>query len=100
MTFTGDGTNLLHIIVLFANSIKEIVLSLDNIQFLDAPFSLFDVIIAIVLIELIFWFILRVITSRDSISDSYSGEAGQYRIYGETMETSSETIDGEEILHE
>jgi uncharacterized membrane-anchored protein YitT (DUF2179 family) len=65
MGFTGTGILLITLITFFGKSVGMILTSFDNIQFLDAPFSLLDVFIAIMLWELMSWYIIRLITSKE-----------------------------------
>lgn len=65
MPFNGTGTNLLNLITVYANGIGSVFMSLDGIQFFDAPFSILDVIVALLLFKLITWFIIRIITQRE-----------------------------------
>jgi hypothetical protein len=73
MPFTGDGSGTLSIIAFFASGVGAIFSSLDNIQFFDAPFSILDIFVAILVWELVSWFIIRLITSKDKQENDYTG---------------------------
>ncbi len=103
MDFVGTGVNLAKLIGLFATTIRNIFTSLDNVQFMDTPFSLMDIWIAIILLEIIFWYIIKVITTKDwdSSSGSFESPQANYSQYVESYESSSSNINyDEEILHE
>jgi len=74
MTFIGTAENLLSIITFFASSVGAILLSTDEIQFMDAPFSILDIFIAIMLFELIYWYIIRLISAKDKDYDKWGAE--------------------------
>ncbi len=102
--FTGNGSNTMAIITFFANGVGAVFSSLDNIQFLDAPFSILDVFVAVLLWRLIAWYILRIIIGKDTDAEGYSlTEEEKYKQYGETLKSSAteDEIDfSEEIVHE
>lgn len=103
MTFTGAGIGLLQIIIFFSNSIKNIFIGLDNIQFFDSPFSLLDIFIALILWDLISWFIIRVITGKNLEKEGFESEQAKYDQYGESYHTAAtdDEIDfSNEVLHE
>ncbi len=88
--FTGNGSNTIALVTFFANGVGTIFNSLDDIQFLDAPFSILDVFIAVILWRLITWYILRIITGKDTDTEGYSlTEEEKYKQYGETLKSSA-----------
>lgn len=102
--FTGNGAGLLQTIQFFTYGVGTIFNSLDNVQFFDAPFSILDVFIAVLLWELVSWYIMRIINKTDTreAPNEYV-EAQAYAQYGETSvssATESQIDFSEEILHE
>ncbi len=97
-----DGYDLINLISMFTETIISIFNGIRGVSFMDTPFNLLDVYIAIMLLELIFWYILRLITSQnwDSGSGNFESEQAEYSQYGETYESSADRIDGDEILHD
>ncbi len=104
MTYDYTGNYLLALITFFAVSIGNIFTSLDNVPFFDAPFSILDVFIAILLWHIISWFILRLLTGENfSSGEDFENEQAKYEQYGESYHTSAseDEIDfSEEIVHE
>jgi len=74
MTFIGTGENLLAIITFFASSVGKILLATDEIQVMDAPISVLDIFISIILLEMLFWYIIRIITSKNTENTNKESE--------------------------
>jgi len=82
MSYTYDGTYLLATITFFATGVGLVFLSLDNVPFFDAPFSILDVIIAILLLRLMAWYVLRIISGKDAEwSDKATTEDERFEEY-------------------
>lgn len=88
--FAGNGTGTLALIQFFAGGVGTLFTSLDNIQFFDLPFSILDIFIAILLWELMEWFIMRIINKTDvRVAPNEYVEEQKYKQYGETAESSA-----------
>jgi len=99
MTFTGTGINLANIISFIVYTIGTVFIMLDAVQFGDIPYSILEVFIAIMLLELLFWYIIRIITGTDNGGDEMegTGTAG----YNTEVGINAEDLDySSEIVHE
>ncbi len=86
-----DSVFLLAVITFFAVSVGNVFIAFDNIPFFDAPFSILDIFIALLLFDLISWFILRVITSKDKQDSEGREIAGELE---SNKDTSDQFIEG------
>lgn len=64
------GTQVLQIVAAYANSVKNILFGLDNVILFEA-ISVLDMFIAIMLFDLIIWFIIRLIKGKEENENIY-----------------------------
>lgn len=100
--FIGTGIGVAQIVAMIGYGIFSIFNGMRITQFGDTPFSILDVFIAIMLFDLIAWYLIRLATKRDSgvdeeMDNEDKGDMGETGF--SSGETDPETYSGE-ILHE